>query len=359
MLQIASFLRAGCTVKILLADIHGFLDNLKAPIELVKYRAEYYQYVITNLLKAIGVSIDRLEFVRGSSYQTGIDYFMDLLRLCTMVTIHDAKKAGSEVVKQVENATLSGLVYPLMQALDEQYLSVDAQFGGADQRKIFALAKEVLPKIGYKERAHFMNSMVPGLSGGKMSASDPNSKIDVLDPPEVVEKKLKKSPAAPRVTEENGILGFVQYVLLPAGGIRTGQPEFTVDRHAGEPLVYHDIEKMNEDYKADILQPQDLKKAVTKDLNALLEPVISAFNASPEWQEVEKKAYPPVVEEKKKKDKKPKDKGTRVPARNVEAQPDGSVEGPAKDQVNIAGNAMEAMKDLKLAGEALQNGTSK
>jgi tyrosyl-tRNA synthetase len=42
-LKIAQFLAAGCHVKVLLADIHGFLDNLKAPIELVKYRAEYYR----------------------------------------------------------------------------------------------------------------------------------------------------------------------------------------------------------------------------------------------------------------------------------------------------------------------------
>lgn len=42
-----------------------------------------------------------------------------------------------------------------------------------DQRKLFAAATEWLPKIGYKVRAHLLNPMVPGLNGGKMSASDP------------------------------------------------------------------------------------------------------------------------------------------------------------------------------------------
>ena len=46
-----------------LADIHGFLDALKAPIELVKFRAEYYRFCITALLKAVNVPIERLEFV--------------------------------------------------------------------------------------------------------------------------------------------------------------------------------------------------------------------------------------------------------------------------------------------------------
>ena len=36
-------------------------------------------------------------------------------------------------MKQVESPLLSGLIYPGMQALDEEYLGVDFQFGGIDQ----------------------------------------------------------------------------------------------------------------------------------------------------------------------------------------------------------------------------------
>ncbi|KAF8127859.1 hypothetical protein EV363DRAFT_1433317 [Boletus edulis] len=42
-------------------------------------------------------------------------------------TEHDFKKAGSEVVKQVASPLLSRLIYPGLQALDEQYLEVDFQ----------------------------------------------------------------------------------------------------------------------------------------------------------------------------------------------------------------------------------------
>ena len=252
--KIAHFLRAGCAVKLLLADIHGFLDNLKAPIELVKYRAEYYKYVITSLLKSVNVPIEKLEFVMGSSYQLTSAYTMDLFRLSSVVTEHDAKKAGAEVVKQVENATISGLLYPLMQALDEQYLDVDAQFGGVDQRKIFTLAAEQLPRIGYKERAHLMNPMVPGLAGGKMSASDPDSKIDVLDAADIVKRKLKKAHAVPKEVEGNGVISFVEYVLLPVSGLKNGgQGKFVVERKDQEPLVYSDISQLKKDYAADVV----------------------------------------------------------------------------------------------------------
>ena len=34
-------------------------------------------------------------------------------------------------------------LFDLFQALDEEYLKVDAQFGGVDQRKIFTFAEKV------------------------------------------------------------------------------------------------------------------------------------------------------------------------------------------------------------------------
>ena len=70
--------------------------------------------------------------------------------------------------------TITCSTYPIpLQALDEEYLGVDAQFGGVDQRKIFMFAEKYLPTLGYKKRAHLMNPMIPGLTGDKMSSSDP------------------------------------------------------------------------------------------------------------------------------------------------------------------------------------------
>ncbi|KAI0480535.1 tyrosyl-tRNA synthetase, class Ib [Xylariaceae sp. FL0804] len=308
--KIAQLLAAGCEVTILLADIHGFLDNLKAPLELVQHRAEFYRRIITSILQAVGVSTEKLRMVLGSSYQKSPEYVMDVYKMASLVSEHDAKRAGAEVVKQTDSAPLSGLLYPILQVLDEQYL-------GLDQRKLFTAAKEWLPKLGYKERAHLMNPMVPGLQGGKMSSSDPDSKIDLLDAPEVVTKKIRKAFAAPKIVEENGVLAFVEHVLLPASALR-GKREFRVDRERDglEPLVYSSISQLHEDYKNEVLTPQILKPAVAKSLNELLAPVQAAFQASAEWQETALKAYPPPA----KKEKKVKNKGTRHPG-NQNAAP--------------------------------------
>ena len=61
---------------------------------------------------------------------------LNWFRLSSMVTEHDARKAGAEVVKQSQHLLLSGLLYPGLQALDEQYLGCDAQFGGVDQVRL-------------------------------------------------------------------------------------------------------------------------------------------------------------------------------------------------------------------------------
>lgn len=45
------------------------------------------------------------------------EYTLDVYRLSSMVTEHDAKKAGAEVVKQVEHPLLSGLLYPGLQVM--------------------------------------------------------------------------------------------------------------------------------------------------------------------------------------------------------------------------------------------------
>lgn len=196
------------------------------------HRATYYEALITSVLESIGVPLEKLTFIRGTEFQLSKEYTLDAYRLASVTSERDAKKAGAEVVKQVASPLLSGLIYPLLQALDEEYLGCDAQFGGVDQRKIFMYAEKYLPQVvpcsatfcsflytcsdtrthrvqhteasspderarpqlGYKKRIHLMNPMVPGLQGPKMSSSVEGGKIDLLDPPEAVTKKIKKVP---------------------------------------------------------------------------------------------------------------------------------------------------------------------
>ena len=137
-----------------------------------------------------------------------------MYQLATLVSQHDAIKAGAEVVKQVDSPLQSGLLYPGLQALDEQYLGVHAQFGGVDQRKIFTYAEKYLPKLNYSKRSHLMNPMVPGLTGGKMSSSEPQSKIDLMEDPVIAREKLSNAHCDPS-DDNNGVMCFLKCVVMP------------------------------------------------------------------------------------------------------------------------------------------------
>uniref|UniRef100_A0AAQ5X4E9 Tyrosine--tRNA ligase n=1 Tax=Amphiprion ocellaris TaxID=80972 RepID=A0AAQ5X4E9_AMPOC len=287
MSKIADFLKAGCEVTILFADLHAYLDNMKAPWELLELRVKYYEQVIKAMLESIGVPLEKLKFIKGTDYQLSREYTLDVYRLSSMVTEHDAKKAGAEVVKQVEHPLLSGLLYPGLQALDEEYLKVDAQFGGVDQRKIFTLAEKYLPSLGYAKRVHLMNPMVPGLTGAKMSSSEEESKIDLLDSKEDVKKKLKKAFCEPGNIQNNGVLSFVKYVVFPLRG------EFSIKRDPkwGGDKVYTAFEEVEKDFAEELIHPGDLKASVETALNELLEPIRKKFE-SPELRKLTNSAYP-------------------------------------------------------------------
>ncbi|CAB3377840.1 Hypothetical predicted protein [Cloeon dipterum] len=292
MSKIADFLRADCKVTILFADLHAYLDNMKAPWELLARRTDYYEIVIKEMLKSIDVPLDKLEFVRGTDYQLSKEYTLDVYRLSSVITEHDAKKAGAEVVKQVEHPLLSGLLYPGLQALDEEYLKVDAQFGGVDQRKIFTFSEKYLPQLGYAKRIHLMNPMVPGLTGGKMSSSEEDSKIDILDSPANIKKKLKKAFCEPGEILKNGVLSFVKHVIFPI--YKPGQG-FKINRtpENGGEVVYNNYESLETAFVKLEVHPGDLKASVEAELNKLLDPIRKAFE-SPELKKLVQAAYPAV-----------------------------------------------------------------
>lgn len=56
-------------VTILFADLHAYLDNMKAPWELLELRVKYYEQVIKAMLESIGVPLDKLKFVKGTDFQ--------------------------------------------------------------------------------------------------------------------------------------------------------------------------------------------------------------------------------------------------------------------------------------------------
>src|SRR3989338_3950992 len=262
MLKIADFLKAGVKVKILLADLHAALAGVNWDI--LEKRNKYYKKAIITILNTIGVDIKKLEFVNGSDLQLKKEYFYDLLKISTYTTINEAKHAAAEVVKLGDNPKMAGIIYPLMQALDEEYLQVDAQFGGMDQRKIMVYAREYLPKIGYKPRIELINPLIRGLVGEKMSSSIESSKIDLLDNEQTVINKINKAECV-EGDPNNGIMALLRYLIFI---IKLEKKQaFTVEKPAkyGGNKEYKTYEEVEKDFVEKKLHPLDLKNAVAKE----------------------------------------------------------------------------------------------
>lgn len=267
-LKLNDFYRVGFKIKVLLADLHGALDG--TPWSVLEHRYDYYKEVITQIFKALGnVDLKKIEFVKGSEFQLEPEYTYDVLKIASISTVHDCKRAASEVVKLGDNPKVGGLIYPIMQALDEEYLGVDVQFGGLDQRKILIFARENLPKIGYNKRIEIMNPMIKGLNNQKMSSSDPKSKIDLTDDEETIKNKINSAYCI-EGDPDCGIMEFLKYVIMT---IKSDNKEkFVVEREEkfGGNVSYQSYEEIEQDFIKRKLHPADLKNAIVKEIIKLL-----------------------------------------------------------------------------------------
>ena len=60
-----------------------------------------------------------------------------------------------------------------------------------------------------------MNPTVPGSTGSKISSSEDDSKIDLLDSAAAIKKKLKNAFCEPWNIADNGVLCFCKLVIFP------------------------------------------------------------------------------------------------------------------------------------------------
>ncbi|NPE26780.1 tyrosine--tRNA ligase [Methanococcoides sp. SA1] len=285
-LKLADLLNAGFQVKILLADLHAALDN--TPWEALEHRYNFYKSLIPLMIKALGAPVENIEFIKGSSYQLSKEYTLDLFKMSSNISVHDCHKAASEVVKLGDNPKLSGYIYPLMQALDEEYLKVDMQIGGVDQRKIFVLAREQLPKLGYEKRVELMLPFIPGLVGKKMSASNEASKIGLMDSAKTIQKKINSADFV-EGNPDNGTMAFLNNIVFTLLADKNESLIIERPEKFGGNLEFKTYQELEKAVKEKSIHPLDVKNAAAKEITNLLSEIDSKRS---ELEKLEKLAYP-------------------------------------------------------------------
>ncbi|MFB6280428.1 MAG: tyrosine--tRNA ligase [Haloferacaceae archaeon] len=263
---------AGFEVVVLLADVHAYLndkgtfDEIRATAE--RMRAQFLAY---------GLDEDRTEFVLGSEFQFDREYVLDLHALELETTLARAERAMSEI-KSGATVTVSQAVYPLMQALDIEYLDIDLAVGGMEQRKVHMLARDTLPSVGYEAPTCLHTPLIADLDTGvgKMSSSE-GVTISMADSAADIAEKVEGAYCPPTrdpeptddgAARENPVLQLFEYHVFPRfDRVVVERPE-----EYGGDLAYESYGALAADLEAGDLHPADAKSALAGYLDRLVAP---------------------------------------------------------------------------------------
>ncbi len=262
MTKLLDLQNAGLKIKILFADWHTYL-NQKGDWKFIESQMKKWE----KGFKASGLK--DVEFVKGSKIQRNLNYIDDVFALAVKNTLNRGLRSMQTVARDIENAKISQVIYPLMQIVDFKYLKVDGALGGIEQRKIHMLALESLKDIEYKKPFLIHHELIPSLKGpehGKMSSSVKESMISISDSDKEIKEKLNKAYCPEGIIEENPVLSIIKLIIFP----RTAK--FIVERNEkfGGNLELNNYPELENAFSKKQIHPLDLKNSCFRYLSEIL-----------------------------------------------------------------------------------------
>ncbi|GFZ07601.1 tyrosyl-tRNA synthetase, class Ib, bacterial/mitochondrial [Actinidia rufa] len=304
---------AGCKVKIWIADWFAQLNN-KMGGDLKKIQT-VGQYMI-EIWKAVGLNLqgDKVEFLWSSEEinSRSHEYWplvMDIARRNKLRRIMRCVQIMGR--SEQDELTAAQILYPCMQCADiffpQAIPSVLCNHCGCKSvwgihlpnlmlglisvnwawiRGKLTFLRESIVKIlrGKNKPIILSHHMLPGLQQGqeKMSKSDPSSSIFMEDEEAEVNLKIKKAYCPPMIVAGNPCLEYIKFIIFP------WFHEFKVERNAdnGGEKTFSSFEELVADYESGNLHPADLKPALSKAINKILQPVRDHFKNDPTAKEL-------------------------------------------------------------------------
>nr|CAB3479973.1 unnamed protein product [Digitaria exilis] len=247
-INVNKMVRAGCKVKILIADLFAKMNN-KMGGDLKKIQT-VGRYMI-EIWKAAGMNLDGVEFIWSSEEinKRADEYWLLVLDIAEKNKLKRITRCCQIMGRSdQEELTAAQIFYPCMQCADVFFLkasiynaiaidAADICQLGMDQRKVNVLAREYCNDIQRENKPIILSHhMLPGFKEGqeKMSKSDPSSAIFMEDD-EV-------------------------YILM----------------------TFLTMDELISDYESGALHPADVKPALAKSINKILQPVRDHFNNNSE-----------------------------------------------------------------------------
>ncbi|MEN2975492.1 MAG: tyrosine--tRNA ligase, partial [Candidatus Caldarchaeales archaeon] len=256
-----TFLKFGFKGKILLADVHAWLNG-KGELDELKMIGKRNEDILKRVCKAFGVDVGLVEFIYGSEYQFNEEYIKLVMKLSKFVTASEARKAMDIISKRGESHKVSSEIYPLMQCVDIMYLNVNVAIGGIDQRKIHVMAREFLKKLGYGKFVAIHTPIILGLDGKtKMSKSLGNA-LTFDDDNEMIIHKIKMAFCPEGVVDGNPLFDIIEHVIFPwMGGLEIRNN------------YYMNLSELKNSWKRKEISALELKDAVAYTLSRIFDKI--------------------------------------------------------------------------------------
>lgn len=274
---------AGCTFVFWVADWFAQLNNkMGGDLENIRTVGKYF----IEVWKACGMNMEKVEFKWASDEINARpdEYWMLVMDIARKNNLKRVLRCCTIMGRQEsDDLSAAQIFYPCMQCADIFFLKADICQLGMDQRKVNMLAREYCDSS--KDKPIILSHrMMPGLKQGqeKMSKSEPDTAIFMEDTEKDVNSKIKKAFCPEGVVEGNPCLEYVRHMIIP----RLGKITITRKPENGGDVEYTSADELEADFKDGKLHPGDLKPALAKSLNSILEPVRQHFKNDPEAKQL-------------------------------------------------------------------------
>ena len=274
--------KAGCHFYFWVADWFAQLNNkMGGDLKKIRVVGEYF----IEVWKASGMNMENVTFLWASDEinKRPDEYWSRVMNIATLNSVARVKRCCTALGRQEgDELSAAQIMYPCMQCADIFFLKADICQLGTDQRKVNMLARDYCdltrPKIKHKPII-LSHRMLPGLKQGqeKMSKSDSSSAIFMEDSVQEVNSKMKSAFCPEKEVAKNPVMEYLKYLVMP----KIGFLEVKRSDDNGGNKTYGSYEEIEEDFIAGLLHPGDLKPAVARAINAILQPVRDHFKKDP------------------------------------------------------------------------------
>ena len=289
-ININKMTKAGVKFVMYVADWHAAANQkFGGDLKVIKKVGDYFVAV----WRACGMNLENVEFIYASDLVKDPDYWQLVLKISMMTTLNRILRCGQIMGRNSDEVQQSSqILYPLMQCADIFVLKTDICQLGLDQRKVNMLAREVARPLGFKKPMSIHHHMLMGLGkppetdldelnkkiARKMSKSNPDSAIFMLDTKADIKRKINKAWCPSGVIEENPVLEYCNYIIFEKFD------KFDIKRPEkyGGNVSYSSYSELEAAYEDGSLSPVDLKMTVIEYLDKLLAPVREHFEKEPE-----------------------------------------------------------------------------